>query len=98
MNIAAMGDEQTTISCGSALAELAMRPVCFAKVVSDNGIPSIVSLAFEQSVVLREKCAMALCNLSTYPQARPELLKADAIDALVSISGTGTDLSRRIVR
>jgi hypothetical protein len=43
-----------------------------------------------------EKCALALCNLSTYRPAREELMKVDAIDALAAISGTGTELSRRI--
>ncbi len=43
-----------------------------------------------------EKCALALCNLSTYRPARDELMKVDAIDALATISSTGSELARRI--
>jgi hypothetical protein len=50
VNIAAMGNAETTRLCGSAIAELAMRPLCFEKVVIDKGIPSIVSLAYESDL------------------------------------------------
>jgi hypothetical protein len=98
VNLAAMGNADTARFCGSAIAEIAMRPSCFERVVADNGIPSIVSLAYDTSVQGREKCALALCNLSTYRPARVQLLRVDAIDALASISGTGTELARRVCR
>jgi hypothetical protein len=139
VNIAAMGSGSTTRLCGSAIAELALRPLCFARVVADRGVPSVVSLAYDSDlrrcvvawgwrwrsegvfplhllvqcssdrcfrgcmrgcvfVGSLEKCALALCNLSTYRPARDELMKVDAIDALATISSTGSELARRICR
>jgi hypothetical protein len=69
---------------------------CVGKFIDEKIFPDIVRIAFSELEVEREAAALA-CMQSTYPPAR-ELVKNEALQAIVRSGITWTDLAKKLER